>query len=70
MKVFSAMMLYPIIITGYNLVFNQNIQYLRYPTVDIERSFGPWPFYIIIDMFIVYFWFLGNNYDSEVAGVC
>ena len=47
-KAFSAMLIYAAIMAGYNLVFDQNILDLRYPTVDIERSFGPWPFYIVV----------------------
>ena len=53
---------------GYNFIFNQNILDLRYPTVDIEKSFGPWPFYIIVDMAIVYLWFLGNNIVARWLG--
>ena len=67
-KAFSAMMFYAIMMAGYNLVFNQNILDLCYPTVDIEKSFGSWPFYIIIDMAIVYLWFLGNNVVARWLG--
>ena len=55
---FTSMIVYVCFMGGYNVIFNQNIMDLRYPTVEIEHYFGPWPIYIFIDMIIVLIWYL------------
>ena len=31
-------------------VFNENILDFRYPTLEIEKAFGPWPIYVIVNI--------------------
>ncbi|MFQ6612942.1 MAG: hypothetical protein ACE5D2_07565 [Fidelibacterota bacterium] len=56
--VILTMIIYTAGIAVYNLVFNQNILDLRWATLPLEQSFGPWPIYVIINMTIALGWFL------------
>lgn len=48
---------YAVFIGGYNLVFDQNILDLRYPTLEIEKAFGPWPNYVIVNIALAILWY-------------
>ena len=53
----KAMVSYTGIIIIYNLVFNQNLLDLREPTLDIERLFGKWPFYVLVNVLLALLWY-------------
>jgi uncharacterized membrane protein YwaF len=57
-----ALIIYICFIANYNLIFDQNIMDLRFPTVEIQRYFGPWPIYIIVDTIIILTWYLAIDY--------
>ncbi len=56
--VLITMTVYTAVITCYNLVFDQNILDLRWATLPLEQSFGPWPSYVIANMTIAVGWYL------------
>lgn len=41
----------------WDVIFDQNIMDLRWPTVAFEKTFCPWPVYILVDMFIALVWY-------------
>ena len=41
---------YAVFIAGYNMVFDENILDFRYSTLEIEKAFGPWPIYVIVNI--------------------
>ncbi len=45
------------IIIIYNLVFDQNLLDLRYPTLDIEQLFGEWPIYVVVNALLALVWY-------------
>jgi hypothetical protein len=53
----KVMLLYAGFISIYNLVFNQNLLDLRYPTLDIERLFGDWPIYVCVNILLALLWY-------------
>ncbi len=62
---FSTFFVYTCFIAVYNVIFNQNIMDLQYPTVAIEQSFGPWPIYIFVDMIIILIWYYLINISQK-----
>ena len=48
---------YAVFIAGYNMVFDQNILDFRYPTLEIEKAFGPWPIYVIVNIALAILWY-------------
>ncbi len=56
--VLLTMLVYTAGIACYNLVFDQNILDLRWATLPLEQSFGPWPIYVIVNMAIAVGWYL------------
>jgi uncharacterized membrane protein YwaF len=56
--VLITMMVYTAGIACYNLVFDQNILDLRWATLPLEQSFGPWPIYVMVNMAIAVGWYL------------
>jgi len=55
--VIGIMFAYTAVMYVWDVIFDQNIMDLRWPTVEIERSFGPWPVYIFVDMLIAMMWY-------------
>ncbi len=53
----KSMFIYTGVIIIYNSIFNQNLLDLREPTLDIERFFGEWPVYILVNIFIALIWY-------------
>ena len=51
------------IIIIYNLVFDQNLLDLRYPTLDIEQRLGEWPIYVVVNALLALTWYY-CNYNS------
>ena len=39
------------------MVFDQNILDFRYPTLEIEKAFGPWPIYVIVNIALAILWY-------------
>ncbi len=48
---------YAVFIAAYNIGFDQNILDFRYPTLDIENAFGPWPIYVIVNIALAVLWY-------------
>ena len=53
----KVMLIYAGFISIYNLLFDQNILDLRYPTLDIELLFGDWPLYIGVNILLAFIWY-------------
>jgi len=53
----SVMLGYAIVVAVYNIIFDQNILDLRYPTLNIERAFGQWPIYVIVNIILAAGWY-------------
>ncbi|MBL7013663.1 MAG: YwaF family protein [Candidatus Marinimicrobia bacterium] len=65
----SFMFSYAIIIFIYDIMFNQNILDLMEPTLDIERMFGPWPIYVIVNILLAILWFWGIQVVGMRIGI-
>ena len=53
----KTMLGYTCMIIVYNSVFNQNLLDLSYPTLDIERLFGEWPIYVVVNVLLALVWY-------------
>jgi hypothetical protein len=53
----KVMLMYAGFVAIYNLVFDQNILDLRYPTLVIERFFGEWPIYVCVNILLTLLWY-------------
>ena len=53
----KVILIYAGFISIYNLLFDQNILDLRYPTLDIELLFGDWPLYIGVNILLAFIWY-------------
>ena len=53
----KTMLGYTCMIIIYNSVFNQNLLDLSYPTLDIERLFGEWPIYVVVNVLLALVWY-------------
>jgi uncharacterized membrane protein YwaF len=51
------MFAYTGIIIFYNSIFNQNLLDLREPTLEIERIFGEWPVYVLVNILLALIWY-------------
>ena len=61
----ATMLVYTGLMAIYNVVFNQNILDLRYPTLPIEEAFGPWPWYVVVNFTIAIAWYLVIHFISR-----
>ena len=53
----KAMLAYAGFIAVYDFVLGQNILDFRYPSIDIMKLFGPWPYYIIVNIALALLWY-------------
>ena len=51
------MLAYAGFIAIYNLIFDQNILDLRFPSIEIMKLFGPWPYYVIVNIALALLWY-------------
>jgi len=64
------MAVYTVLIAGFDFVFSRNILDLRALTVEIEKWFGPWPWYIAVNMVILAMWYhLIHKVDSGLNAI-
>ena len=52
-----VMCIYALIVVIYNPIFDQNILNFRYPTLDIEKVFSPWPLYVFVNIAVTLIWY-------------
>ncbi|RTZ74639.1 MAG: hypothetical protein DSY99_01755 [Candidatus Neomarinimicrobiota bacterium] len=53
----KTMLAYAGFIAIYNLIFDQNLLDLRYPSIDIMKLFGPWPIYVLVNVLLALLWY-------------
>jgi len=53
----KAMLVYAGFIAVYDFGLGQNILDFRYPSIDIMKLFGPWPYYIIVNISLALLWY-------------
>jgi len=53
----KTMLAYTGFIAIYNLIFDQNLLDLRYPSIDIMKLFGPWPIYVLVNVLLALLWY-------------
>lgn len=51
------MLTYMGVMAVYNIIFNQNLLDLRFPSIEIMKYFGPWPYYVIVNILIGLTWY-------------
>lgn len=51
------MLAYLGVMAVYNIIFDQNLLDLRYPSLDIMKYFGPWPYYVMVNILIGLIWY-------------
>ncbi len=60
-----AIIAYTVFVGFINLLFDSNIMDLRYATLDIEKAFGPWPYYVIVNISIALIWFKSIEFITK-----
>lgn len=53
----KAILVYAGFIAVYDFVLGQNILDFRYPSIDIMKHFGSWPYYIIVNVALALLWY-------------
>ncbi|MBC8344888.1 MAG: YwaF family protein [Candidatus Marinimicrobia bacterium] len=64
-----ALIVYAVFMAIFNIIFDQNILDFRYATLDIEKAFGPWPYYVIVNIAIALIWFKSIEIISKIFGL-
>lgn len=59
------MISYVVLMYIYDITFDQNILDLREPTLEFEKAFGPWPYYVFVNVSIGLFWFWGIDFVGK-----
>lgn len=65
----ATMLVYTGLMAIYNVLFDQNILDLRYPTLPIEEAFGPWPWYVVVNFAIAITWYLAIHFVTRLLKI-
>jgi len=53
----KCMLAYLAFMAVYNMIFDQNLLDLRYPSLKIMEYFGTWPYYVMVNILIGLVWY-------------
>ena len=65
----TLMLLYACAMYPYNVIFEQNILDLMWPTIPADQAFGPWPIYVFVNVSLALSWYVALHGCLKRLGI-